>query len=609
MKEKTYKFDDSKKVHRIGVKKNKFTADRDPKDKIKVTDMGKGWPKGGYEKNEKKISDDSPSYEGEAWFTSKSFNDAETNKRPLHPTKDYFNPSDKYTGDDHVEMGIGNYYPEYKVPFYDNSNVDNINYDSKGKLNLTKRGGNHLITLVNEENAKNQHIYKINEKEITMGNLNEQIDRIKQMILFKEGMSFKEVQRLTEADKEGTENGAEVEAVSGGAVAKSAALPSVEGGEDAGEGIEVAASVKGVADADGADLASQIKAAAEEDGALISVSDRADEIDVAPVGPSTIDDAADADVEVDADLVADDAGEESDLEFEEFEDDGTPVEDEEEEEFVDEGGEDEEDYEDYEDYEDEEDIVGPAKKDDLMIDPDSPFFDEDGNFIGPHAEVEELSDKVVSIKNRDDDRGRIKASAKKGRGKVSRGAYSGPAAKAFGPYSETPFSQKSSKGKAAKKSKAKDKDKKKGQVAEARFSRPIQKSRKPRGYYKNRRQLVERQEIIADRIAKELHDCMDGMGTCDNFFEIIQPVGRQSLTSSEQQAIKDSFRTLYSEELLAWIEEDFSGDERLQAKIALGYGALQKEGRKVIKLKESDLYRIVERVIAEKKKLVLRRRH
>ncbi len=35
-----------------------------------------------------------------------------------------------------------------------------------------------------------------------MGNLNEQLDRIKQMILFKEGMSFKEVQQLTEANKE-----------------------------------------------------------------------------------------------------------------------------------------------------------------------------------------------------------------------------------------------------------------------------------------------------------------------------------------------------------------------------------------------------------------------
>ena len=214
MEEKTYKFDDSKDVHRIGVKKNKFTQHRDPADDVKVFDVGTGWPQNGYEKDEKRIEDDSPSYEGEAWFMSKSFNDEETNKRPLHPTKDYLNPEDAHTGDDHLEMGKGNYYPEYKIPFYDNSNVDKVNYDSEGKLNLTKKDGNHLITSVNEENAKDKHIYNINQTKNIMENLTEQLDRIKQMILFKEGMSFHDVQKLTEADKEGDGG----EAVEGGMV-------------------------------------------------------------------------------------------------------------------------------------------------------------------------------------------------------------------------------------------------------------------------------------------------------------------------------------------------------------------------------------------------------
>ena len=38
-----YKFDDSKETHRVGVKKNKFTAQRDPKDDVKVFDTATGW--------------------------------------------------------------------------------------------------------------------------------------------------------------------------------------------------------------------------------------------------------------------------------------------------------------------------------------------------------------------------------------------------------------------------------------------------------------------------------------------------------------------------------------------------------------------------------------
>ena len=67
------------------------------------------------------------------------------------------------------------------------------------------------------------------------------------MILFKEGMSYKDVKYLTEADKEGTENGGEMEVAIGGAVAKSAAgaskdaTLSVDGG-----GMEIADSDKGM---------------------------------------------------------------------------------------------------------------------------------------------------------------------------------------------------------------------------------------------------------------------------------------------------------------------------------------------------------------------------
>ena len=245
-----YKFDDSKDTHRKGVKKDKFTHHRDPEDDVKVFDLSTGWPPEGYKKDEERIEDDSPSYEGEPWFTSKSFNDPETNKRPLHPTKDYFHPQDSHTGDDHLEMGLGNYYPEYKVPFEDNPNTDNVNYNKKGKLNLSKKGGEHLRSAVNEENARDKHIYNINETENIMGNLNEQIDRIKQMILFKEGMSYKDVKYLSEAVKEATEKeGGTVSAsgAAGGAVAKSAAA----GSKDAtvsidGGGMEIADSDKGM---------------------------------------------------------------------------------------------------------------------------------------------------------------------------------------------------------------------------------------------------------------------------------------------------------------------------------------------------------------------------
>lgn len=215
-----YRFDDSKDTHRIGVKKNKFTRHRDPEDNVKEFDLGTGVPEEKYGKDENRITDDSASYEGEPWFISKSFNDYETNKRPLHPVKDYLNPKDKHTGDDHLEMGKGNYYPEYKVSFDVNPNTDSVNYNQQGNLNSQKKHGEHLKTTINEENATDKHIYNINKTETIMGNLTEQINRMKQIILFQEGMSYQDIKNLTEQKEKGDGD-------SGGA----------EGGESTGESL------------------------------------------------------------------------------------------------------------------------------------------------------------------------------------------------------------------------------------------------------------------------------------------------------------------------------------------------------------------------------------
>ena len=194
-----YKFDDSKDEIQKGVKKNKFTHDRIHTPDTPEFDPSSGVPDEGYGRDHERIESDNPSFEGNYWFVSKNFNDKETNKRPLHPQKDYLNPQDTYTGDDHLET-IGVTHPEDKVPHHLNPNTDHENYDIDGKMDIDDKGGHHLMggEVVKEEI---KHIYK--EKTNTMkSTMQEQIDRIKQMILFEEGMSYKDVKSLTEQDEE-----------------------------------------------------------------------------------------------------------------------------------------------------------------------------------------------------------------------------------------------------------------------------------------------------------------------------------------------------------------------------------------------------------------------
>ena len=194
-----YKFDDSKDEIQKGVKKNKFTHDRIHTPDTPEFDPSSGLPDEGYGKDHERIESDNPSFEGNYWFVSKNFNDHETNKRPLHPQKDYLNPQDAHTGDDHLET-IGVTHPEDKVPHHLNPNTDHENYDIDGKMDIDDKGGHHLMggEVVKEEI---KHIYK--EKTNTMkSTMQEQIDRIKQMILFEEGMSYKDVKHLTEQEEE-----------------------------------------------------------------------------------------------------------------------------------------------------------------------------------------------------------------------------------------------------------------------------------------------------------------------------------------------------------------------------------------------------------------------
>ena len=193
-----YKFDDSKDEHKKGVKKNKFTKDRIHSYDTPEFEPSSGWPDEEYGKDFNRLDSDSPSFEGNYWFVSQNFNDVETNKRPLHPQKDYLNYEDSHTGDDHVEIR-GNHKPTDKVSHDDNPNSDHENYDEKGKIFMDKKGGQHLMTTetVKEET---KHIYK--EKKNTMkSTMQEQLSRIKQIMLFEEGMSFKDVKSLTEQDE------------------------------------------------------------------------------------------------------------------------------------------------------------------------------------------------------------------------------------------------------------------------------------------------------------------------------------------------------------------------------------------------------------------------
>ncbi len=184
----TYRFnessDDSKMDIKRGVKKNDFTKDRIHPVDTPEMDPSSGLPEEGYDKGPLRLQNDSPSFEGSAWFNSNNFNDEETNKRPLHPEPDYLNHEDFHTGDDHVEIH-GVEHPTKKVPFEKNDNTDSKNYDENGYIKEIS------------EKEKNKHIYKEN-KNIMKNTMQEQVDRIKQMILFKEGMSFNDVKTLTE---------------------------------------------------------------------------------------------------------------------------------------------------------------------------------------------------------------------------------------------------------------------------------------------------------------------------------------------------------------------------------------------------------------------------
>jgi hypothetical protein len=84
-------------------------------------------------------------------------------------------------------------------------------------------------------------------------------------------------------------------------------------------------------------------------------------------------------------------------------------------------------------------------------------------------------------------------------------------------------------------------------------------------------QLNEVQGINAERIAKELHDAMKGLGTDEKkFFNVIQPAGRQGLTPDEQQAVQSAFKNLYDEDLCSWIGSDFGGKDLEKALAAVG---------------------------------------
>jgi len=116
-------FDDSRDDHYIGVKKNKSTNDRVGPQSTPEFNISSGWPEENYRGDV--VDEENPSYEGEEWFSSKSFNDEETNKRPLHPTKDYLNIFDGYSGDDHLEKGNANYKPIHKNKFKDSVGSEN----------------------------------------------------------------------------------------------------------------------------------------------------------------------------------------------------------------------------------------------------------------------------------------------------------------------------------------------------------------------------------------------------------------------------------------------------------------------------------------------------
>ena len=238
--------DDSKKEWAIGVKKNKFTKDRIFPTNTPTTDPSKGLPKEGIGKGIYRIKADNPSFEGSYWFHSDNFNDDETNKRPLHPEPDYLNPNDLHTGDDYVEIH-GVIHPSERIDYNINNNTDNENYDEFGNPYLDKKNASHLIGISNistnlnvqeSKISKNndiytikeqyKHIYKENKKNMKP-NVKEQINRINQMIMFKEGMSYNDVKLLTEENIESGDGGTVTLGAAG--VADGGDIAAVDGGD------------------------------------------------------------------------------------------------------------------------------------------------------------------------------------------------------------------------------------------------------------------------------------------------------------------------------------------------------------------------------------------
>ncbi len=221
MIEKKSNKDTSKKTIRKGIKKNKFNSNRAGVDVAPEFKLNTGWPTKGYKKDGKRVKTTNPSHEGEEWFDSKSFNDSETNKRPIHPQKDYLNKHDDHTGDDYIEMGHEKL--EDKVKYSENPNLDQENYKKGGHLKIDRDGwsGNDHLKVKTEKPKKGDDvivgyapelkynldkkpdIYKVNENIENMKAINEQTNRIKQMMGFKDGMTLKDVQKLTEAHDKG----------------------------------------------------------------------------------------------------------------------------------------------------------------------------------------------------------------------------------------------------------------------------------------------------------------------------------------------------------------------------------------------------------------------
>ena len=216
--------DDSKKEVKKGVKKNDFTKDRIHPIDTPEFNTSTGWPEGGIDKGVARIPNDSPSFEGSYWFHSQNFNDEETNKRPLHPEKDYYNPQDIHTGDDYVEIR-GVHHPTEKVSHETNCNADSENYNEEGKMDIENKNAGHLmgqskknpeLKTYNASTRKNadiftvkeesKHIYKENQNTMK-SSMQEQLDRIKQMMLFEDGMTYEDIKLLTEQEKGGDSGG------------------------------------------------------------------------------------------------------------------------------------------------------------------------------------------------------------------------------------------------------------------------------------------------------------------------------------------------------------------------------------------------------------------